>query len=449
MLKEIMNIWENFCLSVFNNNQNEINHDSFKALEYKFGQIDKKINQKIQQVNQIYVDDIEKLMKYFGDDYRIEFNQKFIYTERELLDTKINHSIENELHAINNIYFKSLSITNKKEKLLKIRPNKLYNLVNDASNKIDLSILSKCLIKYSFTKPLNLEQLIKYSYLLKTRKSIEIKPPNRFSSINCINRLAVNKIFFYVSVENSSDDKMVIIDNKGNILKVKNHKSNPDNNELLDYSIHIIASFSYIVWASENKDKNGLYFYIKLFNFNLDFLYSFRLDYDYRGIFVINKNEIAFQNKSKKTNIISFNIMDLKFNQIRLQSSKEQDEFHIGSNDDLIHLNKSKFFFLSKEENLLYSIDRETGIKHENKINITKLLPLYYELEELVYFDSDSSIYFYDVENRNIKVYNSGFELLYNVALKFKFKLYHFSNIDTIIYNLDANDSDLIEFDEY
>ena len=401
------------------------------SIKLKFDVINENMKTKKNLIRTKFDNDFKSINVQFGLDKEADIKDK-LNDEREILLKKLNVSKIYLMEMVNAIY----SMTEPPEfetKLTKLKARiKEYLLFFDKNNSIEFT---KLLIKHKFKHDSGLARLNKYQELQLTKKRVNFKLPNGYNYADLtpgktygIINLDYNRILIYIQALDDDSDDMLIINSKGEKLYSKSSVRKEGQCK------SIKASGSSIIILNQF-DNETVCSFVEIYNFKLCLITSFNIKNSYLDEFVVNNNEIAFQN----VNAQKLLVLNLDFLKLININVKEK-----GS---LVHLNNNKFY-LSKYDsqngyNIILVCDRLT--------NESKILPFRLSSPLYLKFDSNSRILLFDIKKLRINIYSCDGILEKNLSFNGEFILYayiRFTYWDTAIYNIKFN-KEYIEYDEY
>lgn len=260
--------------------------------------------------------------------------------------------------------------------------------------------------KHKFIQPYDLHRLDKYSSLTKIKREINLnlKDFDEFSLFKTINHdneyllaLTLDKILVRTDYKYIS-----IIDNKtGEKLYSRTLTY------ALDFDKHELKStFSYIAHFYKFQ-KCSIMNKIEIFDFELNLLNKFELDRIFEYGMVLNNNEIAFKAVYGQR-IYIYNCETIKLDLMSLQETSETNPYYLNDiNDELLHFDKEKFYFL-KYKDFIYTTNRINGQRLMN-IHICDMIEsrVKYVNKETIFFDKNFYIYFFDYNEKMLKIFDS------------------------------------------
>jgi hypothetical protein len=429
----------------------------FSDLESKFLEIDIKIKAKKHIVNIKHDTDAEKICNIFEEeiDERSKDEEGIIEQHEHLLNklcqkrddhlqeiTKNFQNFAENLTLINIFnaeqYDAELEYATEAlmEKYAKIKENFFHFAPLRRKNYASM------LKKYVFSKPLDLEKLNKYFNLVIVSRSYILLPENHFfiSSHHILPSKRV--VVFARSYKSSPGLRELLIINENGIL---HSRTLHNQSRLGEFSIKV-SSTAILVYFHYFENIKGINSgeseepFVNIYDFELNLIKSFKLDFNYTLEFITPNNQAVFRN-SESNKIFIYDLDYFKTTYINTQCYVMNEPFFVEANDKLVHMNEEFLYFNRTNEikmfDYIYIMSRNTGLKVKG-IQLKRSRESFAYFSNTIIFDNESNIYDWDRYQNVLFSYNSRCSILGRIEFSDNIRKdcnIKFSNYDTVILN--------------
>lgn len=405
--------------------------DLLTVLESKFGELNLKIEKKIELINRSYELDVEKvIIRLKENENGFNVYENNINQHRDVLLKQINL----KLNEIQNFNGEIKFLENLKENFVYF--NKSFGLC--------CCLFELILSEFEISPRLDLSKIDKYYELIISKKKIQLSLPETIvlESINNQRQkflvLPLNRLLICAVIDHKHT--IFIVDSNGNIVCSKKLDY---NYKLANTLLKSTASKIFHLYEMQHEKSNRL----NIYNLKLELVRSIKFSQSFYLNVIIYKNEFALHNIFSNR-VLIYNTNSFKSTSIQFQTAEENADFYVYSKVYLLNnLNEKHLYFYGHD--CVYIVKRTNGTKLAKvRTNINSFF-VRLDIAYSIKFDRYSNIYYFENQPTSAKlpliiVYDSDGKYLCEISRRKQNENFILTYKDSCIFNYSINKNVII-----